>query len=198
MLLLRPIKRRYTLSLSARLEEKKKRDKSLMGWQFPLFLNCTQIQWKHSTAAACVQWLQSWATVENPMTNRCWSLLKNSPSVFAEHSYKEAPLCSAALYSVQECNRNAVCITFIYHYHHHHNHDVLSVWQSACNMNDNSSYWSCFSMKQIIIAGRERQLGFKKAPDVAKTAFKLLSVASWSLQHTEKWLQSTASPELIA
>lgn len=197
MLLLWPIRLRYTLSLLVRLRGEKRRNKSLMGWQFPLFSNCTQIQWKHSTAAACVQWLQSWATVENLMTDRCWSLLKISPSVFVEHSYKEAPLCSAVLYSVQECNRNAVCITFIYHYHHHY-HDVLSVWQSACNMNDNSSYWSCFSMKQIIIAGRERQLGFKKAPDVAKTAFKLLFVVSWSLQHTEKLQQSTASPELVA
>ena len=53
-------------------------------------------------------------------------------------------------------------------------------------------------MKQIIIAGRERQLGFKKAPDVAKTAFKLIFVASWSLQHAEKLQQSTASPELVA
>ena len=93
--------------------------------------------------------------------------------------------------SVQECNDNAVCITFIchYHHHHHHYHDVLSVWQSACNMNGNSSYWSCFSMKHLIIAGRERQLGFKKAPDVGKTAFKLLFVASGSLQHTEKLQQ---------
>lgn len=92
-------------------------------------------------------------------------------------------------YSVQECNSNSVCITFICHYHHHHYHDVLSVWQSACNMNDNSSYWSCFSMKHLIIAGRERQLGFKKAPDVGKTAFKFLFVASWSLQHIEKLQQ---------
>lgn len=104
-------------------------------------------------------------------------ILKITPSVFAEHFSKETPLCSAALYSVQECTRSAVCVTVIYHYHHHY-HDVLSVWQSACNMSDNSSYWSCFSMKQIITAGRERQLGFKKAPDVAKTAFKLLFVAS--------------------
>lgn len=102
-------------------------NKSLMGWQFPLFSNCTQIQWKHSIAAACVQWLQSWATVENPMTNRCWSLLKISSPVFTEHFYTELPLCSAGLYSKQECNRNAVCITFIYHYRHHHYHDVLSV-----------------------------------------------------------------------
>lgn len=41
-------------------------------------------------------------------------------------------------------------------------------------------------MKQIIIAGRERLLGFKKTPDVAITAFKLLVVASRSLQLTEK------------
>lgn len=63
---------------------------------------------------------------------------------------------------------------------------LLSICQFACNMNDNSSYWSCFSMKQIIIAGRERLLGFKKTPDVAITAFKLLVVASRSLQLTEK------------
>jgi len=46
-------------------------------------------------------------------------------------------------------------------------------------------------MKQIIIAGRERQLGFKKAPDVAETAFKLLFVAFWILQCTEKLQQNT-------
>lgn len=39
-----------------------------------------------------------------------------------------------------------------------------------------------FSVKQIIISGRERQLGFKKATDVAKTAFKLLFVASCTIQ----------------
>lgn len=134
MLLLRPIKLRYTLSLLARLG-KKIGNKSLMGWQFPLFSNCTQIQWKHSTAAACVQWLQSWATVENPMTNAHWSLLKISPSVFAEYSYKEAPLCSAALYSVQECNSNAVCITFIYHYHHHyHDGNLLAIWMTILHI----------------------------------------------------------------
>lgn len=136
------------------------------------------MQWKHSITAACVQWLQSWAAVENPLTNRCWSLLKMSPSISAECFCKGAPLFSV----VQECNRNAVCITFIYHYNHHHYHNVLSVWQSACNMNNNSSYWLCFSMKQIIIAGRERQFGFKTAPDVAKTAFKLLFVGSCTIQ----------------
>lgn len=183
MLLLQPFELRYTLRLLVG-RVGGEWNKSLMGWQFPLFSNCTQIQWKHSIAAACVQWLQSWATVENPMTNRCWSLLKISSPVFAERFYKELPLRSAGLYSMQECNRNAVCITFIYHYRHHHYHDVLSVWQSACNMNNDSSYWSCFSMKQIIIAGRERQLGFKKAPDVAKTAFNssLLLPGACSIQ----------------
>lgn len=92
--------------------------------------------------------------------------------LLAEQFYKEAPLCPAVQHSVQECNSNGVCIIFICHYNHHHYHDMLSVWQSVCNMNDNSSYWSCSSMKHLIISCRERQLEFKKAPDVGKTAFK--------------------------
>lgn len=108
--------------------------------------------------------------------------------LLAEQFYKEAPLCPAVQHSVQECNSNGVCIIFICHYNHHHYHDMLSVWQSVCNMNDNSSYWSCSSMKHLFLA-EKGSLNLRRHQMLVKLLLKLLFAASWSLQHTEKLQQ---------